>query len=119
MTLYVTAKTDCPDVLIDFIELELRSGEIVSLTWDESGIDRADEGFNARYKGVLFGEEYANGRIDELEGCNIVNVELYSPFDATCSITITEMIFEDNGAEYVIPNLHYIVEVRKEQCRYE
>ena len=109
MTLYVTAKTKSPDVLIDFIELELNTGEMVSLTWDESGINRSDGGFDARYKGVQFGEEYANGRIAELMNFKIVNVEIYSLSKHSCSLTLTEMVFEDNGTEYAVTDLHYIV----------
>lgn len=52
---------------IDYIEVELANGETASLNWDESEIGRTGNGFSARYKGVCFGEAYANGRLDQLQ----------------------------------------------------
>lgn len=49
--------------MVDVIEVQLSNGEVVSLNWDESGIDRDNAGFSARYKGVCFDEEYADGRL--------------------------------------------------------
>lgn len=34
MILCLTAKTDIPEMVIDFIEVKLQSGQTVSLTWD-------------------------------------------------------------------------------------
>ena len=39
MTLYLTASTPVRKVFIDFIEVLLCDGRVVSLNWDESGID--------------------------------------------------------------------------------
>lgn len=36
MTLYLTVKTDVKDLIIDFIEVQLKSGETVSLNWKRS-----------------------------------------------------------------------------------
>ena len=63
MRLYLSARTNVPDIVIDYIEVKFKNGVTTSLTWDESDISRTDTGFDARYKGVYFGEEYANGRI--------------------------------------------------------
>ncbi|NBI16696.1 hypothetical protein D1841_06520 [Neglecta sp. X4] len=52
MILYLSASTDLEDLVIDYIEIKLVTGETVSLNWDESDIERLDNGFNARYKGV-------------------------------------------------------------------
>lgn len=49
MTLYLDARTNCSDLMVDFIEVQLSNGEVVSLNWDESGIDRDNVGFSARY----------------------------------------------------------------------
>ena len=70
MTLYLEATTTIPDLFIDYIEVRLASGESASLNWDESEIYRNPDGFGAKYKGVYFGEEPANGRLDEL--CDMV-----------------------------------------------
>lgn len=108
MILYVTATTKIPDILIDYIEVELTDERVVSLTWDESGINRSDEGFDARYKGVQFDEEYANGRLAELRDFKIIGMSLYSPTELPCDLKITQMIFEDGGEEYAVDNPRYI-----------
>ena len=90
MTLYLEAKTSIPDLFIDYIEVRLASGESASLNWDESEIYRNPDGFGAKYKGVYFGEEPANGRLDELRDMVITDIGLYSD-------TIPEIEFVDNG----------------------
>ena len=102
MRLYLNAKTNVSDVYVDFIEVRLASGEEVSLNWDESEISRSDDGFSARYKGVYFGDEYANGRIDELKGLEILDVGLYHESDVFAQFEIEEMEFEDDGKVLVI-----------------
>ena len=90
LTLYLEATTTIPDLFIDYIEVRLASGESASLNWDESEIYRNPDGFGAKYKGVYFGEEPANGRLDELRDMVITDIGLYSD-------TISEMEFVDNG----------------------
>ena len=97
MILYLNAKTNISDVYVDFIEVKLNNGKVVSLNWDESDIDRKDGKFEARYKGVYFDEDYANGKLDLLNGMTIEHVELYyegeyeNPY-----FFIEDMEFEDN-----------------------
>ena len=88
MTLYLEATTTIPDLFIDYIEVRLASGESASLNWDESEIYRNPDG--AKYTGVYFGEEPANGRLDELRDMVITDIGLYSD-------TIPEIEFVDNG----------------------
>lgn len=76
LTLYLEAKTSIPDLFIDYIEVRLTSGESASLNWDESEIYRNPDGFGAKYKGVYFGEEPANGRLDELRSMVITDQNL-------------------------------------------
>lgn len=95
MTLYLQATTTVTDLIIDYIMVTLTDGTIVSLNWDASYIDRYDDGFDAKYKGVYFGEEYANGRIDELQDMQIVDIGLYTEVQAPATILITEMEFVD------------------------
>lgn len=90
LTLYFEAATTIPDLFIDYIEVRLTSGESASLNWDESEIYRNPDGFGARYKGVYFGEEPANGRLDELRDMVITDIGLYSD-------TVPEMEFVDDG----------------------
>ena len=77
LTLYLEATTTIPDLFIDYIEVRLASGESASLNWDESEIYRNPDGFGAKYKGVYFGEEPANGRLDELHDMVITDIGLY------------------------------------------
>ena len=83
MILYLSASTDLEDLVIDYIEVKLVTGETVSLNWDESDIEQLDTGFHARYKGVYFDEEYANGKLDSLREMQI---------DSYSDIVIKEMI---------------------------
>ena len=57
MVLYLRAESNIPDLMIDFIEVKLKSGQIISLTWDVSEFDSEDGQFEARYKGVYFDDE--------------------------------------------------------------
>lgn len=95
MILYLQAKTTATDLMIDYIEVSLTDGTTVSLNWDESCIDRDETGFGATYKGVCFNEEHADGRIDELQGMQVIDVGLYSEAQAPATILITEMEFVD------------------------
>ena len=97
LTLYLEATTTIPDLFIDYIEVRLASGESASLNWDESEIYRNPDGFGAKYKGVYFGEEPANGRLDELRDMVITDIGLYSDTISETQITVSEMEFVDNG----------------------
>ena len=100
MILYLSASTDLKDLVIDYIEIKLVTGETVSLNWDESNIERLDNGFNARYKGVYFGDEYANGKLSSLREMQIDKIGIYAESGSYSDIVITEMIFEDAGEKY-------------------
>ena len=97
LTLYLEATTTIPDLFIDYIEIRLASGESASLNWNESEIYRNPDGFGAKYKGVYFGEEPANGRLDELHDMVITDIGLYSDTVPETQITVSEMEFVDNG----------------------
>ncbi|MBR1742302.1 MAG: hypothetical protein IJ733_10655 [Lachnospiraceae bacterium] len=98
MILYLEAETDISDLVIDFIEVRLRSGKVVSLNWDESGSEsEPDNSYYAVYEGVNFDEECADGRAGELEGMQVVHVEPYSYSGQTGFIRIKKMLFEDGG----------------------
>ena len=102
MDLYLTAATNILDVYIDFIEVRLNNGETVSLNWDESSIDRTDTGFEARYKGVHFNEEYANGQLPDLKDFEITDIGLYFETEGTYRFQIDVMQFVDNDRELVV-----------------
>ena len=95
MVLYLKAESDIPDLMIDFIEVKLKSGQIISLTWDESEFDKENGQFEARYKGVYFDDEYGNGRLLELKGMKIQHIELYSECEDVSSFKLRELSFHD------------------------
>ena len=107
MTLYLDARTNCSDLMVDFIEVQLSNGEVVSLNWDQSGIDRDDAGFSARYKGVYFDEEYADGRLDDLREMKIQMVQVYTELGIPVTFQIDEMLFVDAGEELLIKSPSY------------
>lgn len=79
MELFLKAKTDIDDLIIDYIEVQLKTGKTVSLNWDESSIERSSSGeFKAHYFGVCFDEESADGKLDMLDGMKVVSVATYS-----------------------------------------
>jgi len=78
----------------------LVTGEIMTVNWDESDIAREDNGFDARYKGVYFDEEYANGKLSSLHGMQIEYMSLDTESDSDSDIVITDMTFEDEGERY-------------------
>lgn len=101
MRLYLTAKTSISDLFIDYIQVKLKSGEEVSLNWDYSDIERTSSGFSARYKGVYFDEEYANGRIDELQDMKITDIGVYYESKHEQDIKIEVMDFVDDDKQLV------------------
>lgn len=105
MILYLSVSTDLEDLVIDYIEVKLATGATISLNWDESDIERLDGGFRARYKGVYFNEEYANGKIGSLRKMQIDRIGIYTESGSYSDIVITEMIFEDAGEQYDMEDL--------------
>ncbi len=95
MVLYLKAESDIPDLVVDFIEVKLKSGQIISLTWDESEFDREDGHLDARYRGVYFDDEYGNGRLPELEDMEVQHIELYSEYGDLSSFKLRELSFYD------------------------
>lgn len=96
MILYLKVKTNIEDVIVDSIDVRLASGKEIRLTWDESDINRTAFGFQARYKGVYFDEEYANGRIKELHGMQILDITLSSESKVYSLFFIEQIEVEDN-----------------------
>ena len=86
MILYIEGVSNAKDVVVDFIDATLKSGENVSLNWDESEWSRGSDGlvheFYAKLKGICFGEEYANGREADMEGLVVNEVGFYSEDDS-------------------------------------
>lgn len=114
MTLYVTAKTDIDDLVIDFIEVRLKSGEVVSLNWDMSGIDPIDGGFSAKYSGVCFDEQSAEGQLEQLRDMCVVGVGLYSERlgEGNFPLTIETMEFCDEDKTLTFDDVYQSEETK-------
>ena len=78
MEIAIKGSASVSDLVIDYIEAELKSGQTVSLNWDYSNVDRNDNQFEARYSGIYFGEKSADDRIDDMEDLIINTVGMYS-----------------------------------------
>ncbi len=115
MILCLEAKTDFNGLTIGFIEIKLSSGKLVSLTWDESESGIIDSIFTARYRGVYFGEDYANGRISELNNICIESVEIYTESGKGSYFEIESLLFEDGLEELKIEKPRYRIGC-KENC---
>lgn len=97
MEITIKGSTSVSDLVIDYIEAELKSGQTVSLNWDYSDIDRNINQFEARYSGICFNEERADGKIDEMVYLRITSVGMYSESSETADLEIKEMIVEEDG----------------------
>lgn len=110
MDLIVKATTNVPDLIIDFIEVKLKSGKTVSLNWDRSNVtsfesDNSTSIF-AEYYYLYFGEEYAPDGVSELEGLSVETVGLYSETYPIADISIEEMTFTDGEATLTFENIY-------------
>lgn len=101
MILYLQATTNVPDLVIDYIEVQLSSGEEVSLNWDYSDKTYDGSDYEATYTDVCFDEEYASGRLHDLKDMKILDVGIYgeSGLKLPVKVEITNMKFEDDGEE--------------------
>lgn len=113
MNLYLRATTKLKDMIIDYIEIELVTGENVSLNWDESNVKRLEGGFSAFYKGICFGEERADGKLDDLRGMQIIQIGVYTQAGFASDISIMEMEFEENDSFYSPECLPYITNTQE------
>ena len=95
MRLYLTAKTAMKDLVIDYIEVNLKDGKTISLTWDESEFGIEDGLFTARYKGVYFDEVYGNGLINELRDMQIAGIGVYSENNEPVTLAVVHVTVED------------------------
>lgn len=100
MFLIIKAITNVPDLVIDFVEVKLQSGKIVSLNWDRSSIDRCDEKFVGEYEDVCFDEESADGKLVNYMVCRSQRLVFIPKHTALpilrlkrCSLRIKEILF--------------------------
>ena len=116
MRLYLTAKTAMKDLVIDYIEVNLKNGKTISLTWDESEFGIEDGLFTARYKGVYFDEVYGNGLINELRDMQIAEIGVYSDNDEPVTLAVVHVAVEDELERLDFIGLLYQEEISISLC---
>lgn len=105
MRLYIEAKTNIQDVVIDVLELKLHDGKIITLDWDESEHGVVNGIYSARFKGIsgcVEGEDdykYLNGEISLFkQPFEVSDIQLYTEEEVENDIfEILSMEFEDSG----------------------
>ncbi len=107
MNLNVTVKTKVKDLIIDFIEVINAEGKDFFLGWDESFVEKTEDGFQAQYKKVNFDDKYAPESFADLIGMRVNIVGLYSEQEGPIDIDITEMDFELVTRKGKIQNLMF------------
>ena len=102
MDIFLTCKSDAEDLVIDFIELKLKTGETVSLDWDQSYVDRGQGGrFEAAYEGINICGKSARGKLSKLEGAAITEVGLYSESRGRADLDILEMSIREGSRKLI------------------
>ena len=107
MNLIVTAKQmKGHDLVIDYIEIKLPDGKEISLNWTGSSYERGLDGkLAARLTGVCFGEEDANGRLDEILGFRVTKIghyDTYTEEEGEDCILLETMEFADGNDIYEV-----------------
>ncbi len=97
MRLSMKMKTNAEDLTIEFLELQLKSGDIVTIDYDSSEYYTKDRYRMSMHKGVCMDEEYLNGRLNELEGIRVTDVGLYSEKYSSIEFELVELTFDDEG----------------------
>ena len=98
--------------VIEFIEIRLKDGRVLTLNWDESENGEYDR----YYKGIHFAETDEKPTIEILKGLKVTNVGLYSEHGEKIFITIDRMdFFDESGSiSFVCPYSNYLAEVPEE-----
>lgn len=101
------------NTVIEFIEIQLKDGRILTLNWDES--DNSD--YERIYKGVHFSEPEESVSLEILKGMKVKHVELYSESSERLFITIDRMEFNDDSGNiaFVCPYTNYLSELSEEE----
>lgn len=110
MDLFLKATTNVPDIIIDFIEVKLKSGKTVSLNWGRSNETNFESdsstSFFAEYYYLYFDEEDAEGKLNELKDLSVVAVGLYSETYPVADINIEKMTFADGEEALIFENVY-------------
>lgn len=78
MIIRVTGKTTLEDVGIDNMDFTLPNGDTINVDADEESAYTEDGILHSIMKGVLFDDEYANGRASELKDAKMTIARVFS-----------------------------------------
>lgn len=119
MLLCLTAKTEIKDLVIDYIEVRTKSGETIFLNWEWSDTGWSEGILQANYRGVCFGENSADGRLNELEGMKVEEVGMYSEEfgEGQYPLNIESMFFEEDDGNCLQFDNIYPYEPSKEKSK--
>lgn len=78
MIIRVTGKTTLEDIGIDNMDFILPNGDTINVDADEESAYTEDSIMYSMMKGVLFDDEYANGRASELQDAKIIIARVFS-----------------------------------------
>ena len=78
MIIRVTGKTTLEDIGIDNMDFILPNGDIINVDADEESAYTEDGILHSIMKGVLFDDEYANGRASELKDAKMTIARVFS-----------------------------------------
>lgn len=78
MIIRVTGKTTLEDIGIDNMDFILPNGDTINVDADEESAYTEDGILHSIMKGVLFDDEYANGRASELQDAKITIARVFS-----------------------------------------
>lgn len=109
MDLFLNATTNIPDLIIDFIEIRLKSGKIVPLNWERSSVTRFESnpaGFDAEYFGLCFDEDLVQDKPDVLKDLSVTSLELYSETCSVADICIKKMSFTDGETTLTLEDVY-------------
>lgn len=105
MILYIDAVSPHKFLYIDYLYLKCKDGREIGIDWDETDWAYENGAYSSRHKGVYFNDEYANGRVKEIEGAELGDVFFEwsgsesEPDNSTNGFNITSIIFEDYDDE--------------------
>lgn len=78
MNVYLHAKTNAPDVVLDFIEMKTKEGKFITLDWKESCYSYPNGYVCAELKLLSCGDEHQELKLDDLQGAEVTAIQIYS-----------------------------------------
>ncbi len=106
MRLCLKMKTNADDLRVEFLEVRLKSGRLVTVDYDSSEYYTENGYRMSMHKGVCANEEYLNGRLNELEGMQVIGVGLYSEKHSTIDFELVELTIDDDGKTLTLTNVY-------------